>query len=225
MKGDFTRSTFKPEKHYKNVRMQQGRVQLDADWNEQIDIAEYKQETGTADIIGHTGGPFENAGFKITIKNDQGSSDIIIGTGNYYVDGILCENEQTISIDKQPDLPVEGVISAPGNLSEEPSQLSEGDYLVYLDVWQRHLTTLEDPDIREVALGGPDTTTRIKNIWQVKLLYAGSDINCMSEIAEWNNIINPNKGKIKIRLNESNASVDPCSLTPKGGYNKLENQL
>jgi hypothetical protein len=38
MKGDFSRFTFKKEKHYSSVRMQQGRVQLDADWNEQMDI-------------------------------------------------------------------------------------------------------------------------------------------------------------------------------------------
>ena len=38
MKGDFTRDTFKKEKHYSGVRMQQGRVQVDADWNEQVDI-------------------------------------------------------------------------------------------------------------------------------------------------------------------------------------------
>ena len=38
LKGDFTRNTFKKEKHYSGVRMQQGRVQLDADWNEQVDI-------------------------------------------------------------------------------------------------------------------------------------------------------------------------------------------
>ncbi|MEI6900677.1 MAG: DUF6519 domain-containing protein, partial [Bacteroidota bacterium] len=37
MKGDFTRSTFNKEKHYHDVRMQQGRVMLDADWNEQQD--------------------------------------------------------------------------------------------------------------------------------------------------------------------------------------------
>ncbi|HMQ56354.1 MAG TPA: DUF6519 domain-containing protein, partial [Anaerolineae bacterium] len=34
MKGDFTRSTFRSEHHYSSVRMQQGRVQLDSDWNE-----------------------------------------------------------------------------------------------------------------------------------------------------------------------------------------------
>jgi hypothetical protein len=30
----------------------------------------------------------------------------------------------------------------------------------YLDVWEEDVTFVEDPDIREIALGGPDTTTR-----------------------------------------------------------------
>ena len=38
MKGDFSRITFDPKKHYSRVLMQQGRVQLDADWNEQAAI-------------------------------------------------------------------------------------------------------------------------------------------------------------------------------------------
>ncbi len=41
MSGDFSRSTFDPKKHSSGVRMQQGRVQLDADWNEQADIVEH----------------------------------------------------------------------------------------------------------------------------------------------------------------------------------------
>jgi 2-polyprenyl-6-methoxyphenol hydroxylase-like FAD-dependent oxidoreductase len=43
-------------------------------------------------------------------------------------------------------------------------------YLVYLDVWERHLTHIEAPSIREVALGGPDTTTRAQIVWQVRPL-------------------------------------------------------
>ena len=35
MKGDVSRETFDATKHYSGVRMQQGRVQTDADWNEQ----------------------------------------------------------------------------------------------------------------------------------------------------------------------------------------------
>jgi hypothetical protein len=36
MKGDFSRFTFRPSKGYTSVRMQQGRVSLDSDWNEQV---------------------------------------------------------------------------------------------------------------------------------------------------------------------------------------------
>ena len=35
MKGDFSRETFDRARHYSAVLLQQGRVQLDADWNEQ----------------------------------------------------------------------------------------------------------------------------------------------------------------------------------------------
>src|SRR5665213_1393102 len=39
MKGDFTRDTFEPgPAEFYRVMIQQGRVQLDADWNEQIAI-------------------------------------------------------------------------------------------------------------------------------------------------------------------------------------------
>src|SRR5207302_6805875 len=42
--------------------------------------------------------------------------------------------------------------------------------LVYLNVWQRHITALDDAHIREVALDGSDTSTRIQTLWQVKIL-------------------------------------------------------
>ena len=34
MAGDYSRRTFHPNKHYTGVLQQQGRVQLDGDWNE-----------------------------------------------------------------------------------------------------------------------------------------------------------------------------------------------
>ena len=52
MKGDFTRVTFEPQKRYTGVRMQQGRVQLDADWNEQAEIQAYLERTEATDVIG-----------------------------------------------------------------------------------------------------------------------------------------------------------------------------
>src|SRR5206468_13039041 len=65
MKGDFTRDTFDPTNHYQQVLMQQGRAQLDADWNEQAALGEHRDETTTADIVGDCGGPAEGAAFNV----------------------------------------------------------------------------------------------------------------------------------------------------------------
>ncbi len=166
MKGDFSRIRFDKEKHYSGVLMQQGRVQVDADWNEQQAISQHRIETEALDVIGKCGAPMgNNAGFEITIAED---GKLNIGRGRYYVGGILCENDGDITYDKQPDLPL-----LPNDPTKAVDILRKANAtigLVYLDVWQRHITALDDPLIREVALSGPDTTTRVKTICQVKIL-------------------------------------------------------
>lgn len=159
MKGDFSRDTFSPRKHYSAVLMQQGRVQLDADWNEQQAINQHRIETEARNLIGLSGGPADNAGFEISA---QGGT-LTIGSGDYYVDGMLCQNENPILFGGQDDLPGMDItrILSP---KDEPNSVG----LVYLDVWERHVTAVEDDRIREVALGGPDTTTRKRTVCQVK---------------------------------------------------------
>ncbi|HEY9631520.1 MAG TPA: DUF6519 domain-containing protein [Coleofasciculaceae cyanobacterium] len=164
MKGDFSRQTFDAKKHYSAVLMQQGRVQVDADWNEQRSIDQHRIETQTQDVIGSCGAPLNAAGFAITTDGKT----LTIAKGRYYVDGILCENEQDLNYRSQPDLPWTSDLA--GLPTEEKLLGNPGGWVVYLDVWQRHLTALDDPLLREVALGGADTTTRTKTIWQVKLL-------------------------------------------------------
>jgi hypothetical protein len=94
MKGDFSRVTFDVTKHFSRVLMQQGRVQLDADWNEQTAIMLHYLQTLAADLIGPYAGPKDNNGFAIEpIPNTPG--DFKIGNGHYYVDGILVELEAT----------------------------------------------------------------------------------------------------------------------------------
>ena len=44
---------------------------------------------------------------------------------------------------------------------------------VYLDVWQEPVTYVEDPEIREIALGGPDTTTRLQVKHRVRVNQGG----------------------------------------------------
>src|SRR5512143_3141437 len=89
MKGDFSRDTFDPKNHYSRVLMQQGRVQTDADWNEQGAQVEYRLETEATDVIGACGAPIHQAGFAIT----SDGKTLFISEGRMYVDGILAENE------------------------------------------------------------------------------------------------------------------------------------
>ena len=93
MKGDFSRMTFDASKHFSRVLMQQGRVQLDADWNEQTAILLHYMQTLAKDLIGAHGGPGEDSGFEIKSLATASSDDFGIGKGRYYVDGILSENE------------------------------------------------------------------------------------------------------------------------------------
>jgi hypothetical protein len=51
MKGNFSRNATVSASRYSSVRMQQGRLQLDADWNEQVEISEPLQQAALDDII------------------------------------------------------------------------------------------------------------------------------------------------------------------------------
>ena len=102
MKGDFSRQTFDARKHYSGVLMQQGRVQTDADWNEQEAIQRRRTHIEARDVIGPSGGPETGAGFAIAIAGGK----LTIGGGRYYVDGLLCENDiEGLAFESQPDAP------------------------------------------------------------------------------------------------------------------------
>jgi hypothetical protein len=136
--------------------MQQGRVQMDADWNEQIDITDYRDRLFTEDFLGDTVGPSMGAGFAIGVTADQ--QDLTIGLGRYYVNGLLVENSNSLYFTNQTDYPNATL----------PTQ--DGVYLAYLDVWQRSLSVADDADMAESALGGADTATRLYTVAQVKLM-------------------------------------------------------
>src|SRR5580658_7721961 len=90
MKADLTRITYHPLKHYTRVVMQQGRVQLDSDWNEQAAISLGYLRALAADLIGQNGGPADDLGFQLAAGASL-QNDYAIVPGHYYVDGILCE--------------------------------------------------------------------------------------------------------------------------------------
>ena len=74
MSGDHTRFTFDPLKRYSGVLMQQGRVQLDSDWNEEIDILRRRIRTTTLDILGPLGVPYTVSPERVQYRLDRGAA-------------------------------------------------------------------------------------------------------------------------------------------------------
>ena len=99
---------------------------------------------------------------------------------------------------------------------------SDGRYLAYIEAWQRHLTAVEDGGIKEVALGGTDTATRTKTVWQVKLRQLGTpssdpEDDCPCSPAA-------RSAGLAVRTGPPEKE-DPCILQQGAGYHGLGNQL
>ncbi|MFI1393612.1 DUF6519 domain-containing protein [Streptomyces sp. NPDC020681] len=192
MHADISRSTFRPDRRYSAVIAQQGRVQLDADANEQTAIQLQQARTTAADLIGQHGGPSGATGFELHFTGDRRElDDLSIGGGRYYVDGILLdatrpapgvpvEDDAHTADEGEKDATPAPQPPATWTYWDQPDGYRDperpGDrlpsaypYLACLKVWERSVTAAEDPLLREVALGSamPDTAARLKVVWQV----------------------------------------------------------
>jgi hypothetical protein len=212
MKGDFSRLEENNNKHYSRVLMQQGRVLLDRDWNEQSSILLHYLQTLAKDLIGDHAGP--DNGFEITVDNNQpGKPQLIITHGRYYVDGILCENDEDTNYFKQPYYPLE----------RKDNFQFPAAFLAYLDVWERHVTCFEDENLCEIALGGIDTTTRAQVVWQIKLRELTTD----QAGKDCKDIPLPvgSSACLRAQSQTPQTSDDPCNIEPDARYRGAENQL
>ena len=145
MKGDFSRFSFDRKKRYSAVLMQQGRLQLDSDWNEHVLTAEHRNASFFRELMGRRSGT--PAGNKMELKVDEEGVLTLAPGGIFYIDGLLIEN---------------------GN--EEPTNLEtpdDGDYLYYLDAWAREVDAIEDENLIDPALG-QETTARLRIEWRVR---------------------------------------------------------
>lgn len=228
MSFDFSRMSFDPLKDYLGVVMQQGRVQLDADWNELVAQFQRRVQTGDLDTFSDTVVPRVTPdGFLITLADDSFN----IGPGRIYVDGILAENHAEVPLEWNQAL---AELSGTGSVDYDqqlyyplPESLPDGDYLVYLDVWHRDMTFLQDPELIEKAVG-VDSTGRRQTIWQVKFLanIEGATPNTEArDIPGWLELIQPSSGRLTTSTGDLPDQDDPCLLPPEAGYKGLENQL
>jgi hypothetical protein len=229
MAGDYTRATFKPERDHAGVLMQQGRVTLDADWNELVELIDRRLRAETIDIIGRCVVPLETPdGFRIGLSGGT----LTIGRGRAYVHGILAEchgadpqvydavlgeehGTQPLAYDKQPYFPNANVVAP---------LPTTGTHIAYLDVWRREVTALENPDLIEKAIA-VDTATRLQTAWQVRLLEVPRDTTCDSQSDKWDELTAPSAGRLTTNAVGVPVDDDPCTVPPTGGYRGTENRL
>ncbi len=220
MKGDFTRFSHNPRKHYSRVLEQQGRVELDADQRESQDIHIDATRIRTIDVVGKTGAPLHDPGYGVEWDNTQ----FVLTAGRMYVDGILArldadrngtplERGDTTPYTQQPDLP------------PPIAPIPRGTHaLVYLDVWERHITHLEDPELLDSALDGVDTTTRTRTIAQVRWHPLPDEESDCYDDAIWNQVTAPPDSQASMWTVAIPPGASPCDNPVTGGYRGVENR-
>ena len=231
MYGDFSRLTFSPEKHFSAVLLQQGRVMLDADVNELTAVLLRMQRLVLVDLIGPYAGPAREAGFAIDYDNGN-PPRLAIGSGRYYVQGLLCELDATTAYHEQPCVA----------LDPPPTErvLPDAPFLVYLRVWERQITAIQDPSLTEPALGGPDTAVRSKVVWEVIATtkfppgsndlisdWPAVDADCAR--TRWESWERARATKpmpvLRARAQGSVPDLDPATASSTDGYGGFENHL
>jgi hypothetical protein len=229
MAGDYTRFRYNPMKDTSGVQMQQGRVLLDQGWNEYVQLLDRRWRAETMDIMGRAVVPMDTpTAFELFI----GGATFTIGIGRMYVDGLLAENHGLDPADPTKRLydPILGELIGTAPIPYEqqpyypnpPAFPADGNpHLVYLDVWERELTYLEDPGLIDQAVA-VDTDTRIQTVWQVKVLTdTPAGTTCATPpgtVSPWVTATAPSAGRLTTAAAGVPSSTDPCIVPANGGY-------
>jgi hypothetical protein len=160
-----------------------------------------------------------------------------IAPGSYHVDGLVVDTGRggpfpALAFPDAAGFPwSESPVPAPpldGLLA--PAALAAGTRLVaYLEAWERHITAVEDPGIREEALGSSDTSARTELLGQVKLatlsgvLPAGAAAAGVVRGAF--DAVEVSGGQLTIDVPDTTPTTDPCALPDIAGYSGSDNRL
>jgi len=238
---DISRVAFDPLKHYSSVRMQQGRVLTDDDYNEGRRIEDEIQRRTQTDVIGGYGSPDD--GFKIVdFVNAVPNFNFGIHDGSIYLGGIRWEMEKTV-LSRNTGAVYETYLNQRDWLTlapvPTPATLPAGIRydLVYLHAWQQPICAVEDTALFEVALNAFDTTTRLRNMRRVEIFPDSGSPECA---ISWKKLrtkwVDDHVGKINseyerirniklaVSFTGGQPAEDLCSPSIAGGYLGAENQ-
>jgi hypothetical protein len=160
---DLSRHLFQPEKHYASARMQQGRPILDSDFNEAEILDDEGQRVVMVDVVGPHGS--STPGFTIgEVSTDIYDFEIL--AGSYFLGGM---RHEIADVDGDPQRFREQTdwLQAPRPGVAPTLPMAPRHDLVYLVGWEQTVSAVEDLELVEHALGGRDTTVRVRHMHRV----------------------------------------------------------
>jgi hypothetical protein len=222
--------SYDPSRHWRGVINQQGRVTLEADWNEAAAIAAEDDRAQLVDVIGPSGTPDD--GYRVLPVS--GSGDLTVQHGTMYVGGERMVLETDLDHAHQPDW-----VDWNGDPLWVPPDTPEGtvDEAVYLLLREQEVGAVEDPALLDIALGGPDTSERARIVQRV--VRGGTDHpDCAGALGDlettWAAMglaFDPasmrleSAASLQVSFQQPPGTATPCEPVAQGGYLGAENQL
>lgn len=244
MSSDKSRSTSDRNYDYTGVVSQQGRVIVDRDFNALRDIIDGRVDADALDVIGPCGTP--DNGFAISLIEASPPSilpspptghslDFLIAPGTMYVGG-----QRVVFPARPAGHPITySYFNQPDWISPSPPApfVFSAAELVYLHLWEQEVSAVEDPDLLDAALGGVDTTQRLRLLRRVRRRQVnGADCTAawQQATAAWlagGQFLDPQslallpQARLQVSFVQAGGFVDPCDPVATGGYLGAENQL
>ena len=240
MGSDRARVTYDPKQQYRSVVMQQGRVTLEADWNEAAQITNEEIRKEALDFVGPCGTPDD--GYRVVVLSVPTNPpfDFFIRSGTMYVGGMRVHLYDPVQYSNQPDWRDYGPEDPDwvdlSSFTASPAIFPTNEF-VYLYLREQEISAVEVPDLKDVALGGPDTAQRTRLLQRfVRVSSQGKD--CVSGLtaaqAKWQTeglFFDPDTmrlcswSRLQVGFSNQTQTPDPCQPLAQGGYLDPDNQL
>ena len=222
MKGDFSKWGLSPADNFSGVLHQQGRVLLDQDWNAAQQIQTLWKETAGQDVIGAGLVAVPAAapgGLQILGASASAAGvDITLAAGRAWVDGVL------VRYDGAGPLRADYLQPPLQDPPFDPTTIAVGVRdAVVLEVWDEAISAFQMPlKLLEPALGGPDTTERVKTCMALKLYRLAADQDCggLPLTDDFDA-----KGRLTVVPSPTVVVPGPCPVPDSGGYAGFEHYL
>jgi hypothetical protein len=241
---DLTRTSDDVRQRYGPPLMQQGRVVLDRDFNALQETLSAKIEGDALDIIGPLGTP--DNGFEVTLEHSSPPTtlwspplassppfsppdDFFISPGTMYVGGHRVALPGHVRGQTSPL--IYSYFDQPDWLSPPPPAEPLTQEVASLLLRQQEVGAVEDPDLLDVALGGPDTTQRLRlmrriertpgktcsaaaNAWAARgFTLDRKTMRLLPQVA------------LQVSFTPEQTTQNPCDPIASGGYLGAYNQL